>query len=97
MDTAKGVHSSRMPRKSVKNHSGNTRLQNYLNWGLSKGFKISNLPLIEQRLVVEVNERFAIHYNHRSLPINVGALSFAANNNYKQLKVINTMVFLTAG
>ena len=86
-----------MPRKSVIKHSSNSRLPDDVNWGIKKGFKLSNLFFIEQRLSVEVDERFMIHKDYSSLPINVRALIFAISYNCKQLMVINAVVFLTTG
>ena len=42
-----------------------------------------------------MNERFAIHDDYSSLPINIGVPSFAICNNYKRLMVMNTVAFLT--
>ena len=44
---------------------------------------------------MEVNERFVICENYSSLPINVGAPSFAINNNCKQITIMNAVVLLT--
>ena len=44
---------------------------------------------------MEVNERFAISEDYTSLPINVGAPSFATGNDCKQLIIMNTVVSLT--
>ena len=44
-----------------------------------------------------MNEKFVICDNYSSLLINVGALSFAISNNFKQLVVMNTVIFLTMG
>ena len=46
---------------------------------------------------MEVNERFVISEDNKSLPINAGAPSFATINNYKQLMVMNTVVLLSTG
>ena len=46
---------------------------------------------------MELNERFVISDDNSSLPINVGAPIFATNDDSKQLKVMNTLVFLTTG
>ena len=42
-----------------------------------------------------MNEKFVIHDDYSSLPINIGAPSFAISNNCKKPTVIKTIVFLT--
>ena len=42
---------------------------------------------------MEVNGRFVIHNDYSSLPVKVGALSCAINNDFKQLIVMNAIVF----
>ena len=54
-----------------------------LNRSFSKGFKPSNLPFIEKRLSVKVNERFVINEYYVLLPINVRMPCFAISNNGK--------------
>ena len=44
-----------------------------------------------------MNERLKISDNYTMLPINVGAPSFATSDNFKQLMVMKTVVFLTSG
>ena len=94
---ARGVHDGRIPRYNVRNHSSNTKQAGNMNWGISKGFKPSNLPFIGKKLSEEVNERFFIYDNNSSLPINVGAASFSKSSNCKQVTFTNTIVFLTIG
>ena len=83
--------------KVSENHSSNTRPPDDLNRSSQQGFQAIRFAIYLVKVKCEVNERFVISEDYSSLPINVGAPSFAISNNCKQLTVINTIVLLTSG